>query len=104
MFVNKVVSIEDDFPIGCARFYRIWSPSNWQSVLKKAAALLAKSAPTQNLNWTNKYLTFDVWPYLAFSFGSMYTQAMEPFNVLFFVSEAFQEIFSLPWFFFSDLP
>ena len=96
MFLNMVVSVDNDFPIGCARFNRIWSPWKRQSLLKKAVALLAKSAPTHNLNWTNKYLTFDVWPYPAFSFGSMYTQAMEPSNILFFVSGAFQEIFSLP--------
>ena len=105
MFLNKVVSIDNDFPIGCASFYRIWSPWNQQSLLKKSAALLAKSAPTHNLNWTNKYLTFDVWSYLAFSFGSMYTQAMEPFDFLLFVSGAFQEIFTLPRsVFFSGLP
>ena len=96
MFLNMVVSIDNDFSIGCARFYRIWAPWKRQSLLKKAVALLAKSAPTHNLNWTNKYLTFDVWCYLAFSFGSMYTQAMEPFDFLLFVSGAFQEIFTLP--------
>ena len=56
MFLNKVVSIDNDFPVGCARFYRIWSPWNQQSLLKKAAALLAKSAPTHILNWI-VYLT-----------------------------------------------
>ena len=50
MVLNKVVSIENDFPIGCVRFYRIWSPWKRQSLLKKAAALLAKSAPTHIVN------------------------------------------------------
>ena len=50
MFLNKVVSIDNDFPFGCARFYGIWSPWNQQSLLKKTAALLAKSAPTHILN------------------------------------------------------
>ena len=104
MFLNMVVSVDNDFPIGCARFNRIWSPWKRQSLLKKAVALLAKSAPTHNLNWTNKYLTFDVWPYPAFSFGSMYTQAMEPLIFYSLYLGLFKKYFLyLDWFFSAAL-